>query len=75
MVKMAFMAIYVSSYINGVAAIHTEILKRTLLRTGMNFILRDFRTRPMVSHKDVGWHFAILSFPHLSQSFLAMQIG
>lgn len=75
MVKMAFMAIYVSSYINGVAAIHTEILKRTLLRIGMSFILRDFRTRPMVSHKDVGSHFATLSFPHLSQSFLAMRTG
>ena len=32
MVKMAFMAIYVSSYINGVAAIHTEILKKDALK-------------------------------------------
>ncbi len=32
MVKMAFMAIYVSSYINGVAAIHTEILKNDALK-------------------------------------------
>lgn len=31
-VKMAFMAIYVSSYINGVAAIHTEILKNDALK-------------------------------------------
>ena len=32
MVKMAFMAIFVSSYINGVAAIHTEILKNDALK-------------------------------------------
>ena len=32
MVKMAFMAIYVSSYINGVAAIHTDILKKDALK-------------------------------------------
>lgn len=32
MVKIAFMAIYVSSYINGVAAIHTEILKKDALK-------------------------------------------
>ena len=32
MVKMAFMAIYVSSYINGVAAIHTDILKKGALK-------------------------------------------
>ena len=32
MVKMAFMAIYVSSYVNGVAAIHTEILKNDALK-------------------------------------------
>lgn len=31
-VKMAFMAIYISSYINGVAAIHTEILKNDALK-------------------------------------------
>ena len=31
-VKMAFMAIYVSSYINGVAEIHTEILKNNALK-------------------------------------------
>jgi len=31
-VKMAFMAIYVSSYVNGVAAIHTEILKNDALK-------------------------------------------
>ncbi|MBR1752644.1 MAG: glycogen/starch/alpha-glucan phosphorylase [Ruminococcus sp.] len=32
MVKMAFMAIYVSSYVNGVAEIHTEILKNDALK-------------------------------------------
>ena len=31
-VKMAFMAIFVSSYVNGVAAIHTEILKNDALK-------------------------------------------
>ncbi|MBR1864709.1 MAG: glycogen/starch/alpha-glucan phosphorylase [Ruminococcus sp.] len=31
-VKMAFMAIYVSSYVNGVAEIHTEILKNDALK-------------------------------------------
>ena len=31
-VRMAFMAIYVSSYVNGVAAIHTEILKNDALK-------------------------------------------
>ena len=31
-VKMAFMAIFVSSYVNGVAAIHTEILKNNALK-------------------------------------------
>lgn len=31
-VRMAFMAIYASSYVNGVAAIHTEILKNDALR-------------------------------------------
>jgi len=31
-VKMAFMAIYASSYVNGVAAIHTEILKNDALK-------------------------------------------
>ena len=32
MVNMAYMAIYVSSYINGVAEIHTEILKKDALK-------------------------------------------
>ena len=31
-VKMAYMAIYVSSYVNGVAQIHTEILKNDALK-------------------------------------------
>lgn len=33
MVNMAHMAVYVSSHTNGVAAIHTEILKDTVLKT------------------------------------------
>ncbi len=32
MVNMAYMAIYVSSYVNGVAEIHTEILKKDALK-------------------------------------------
>ncbi|MBR0530302.1 MAG: glycogen/starch/alpha-glucan phosphorylase [Ruminococcus sp.] len=45
MVKMAFMAIFVSSYINGVAAIHTEILKNDALKEWYEFYPERFQNK------------------------------
>ena len=44
-VYMAHMAIYCSSYINGVAQIHTEILKSTVLRHGIRFFQTGFKNK------------------------------
>lgn len=45
MVRMAFMAIYVSSYVNGVAAIHTEILKNDALKEWYEIYPERFRNK------------------------------
>lgn len=42
---MAFMAIYVSSYINGVAAIHTEILKKDALKDWFELYPERFQNK------------------------------
>lgn len=44
-VKMAFMAIYASSYVNGVAAIHTEILKNDALKEWYEIYPKRFQNK------------------------------
>ena len=45
MVNMAFMAIYVSSYVNGVAEIHTEILKKDALKQWYDLYPERFQNK------------------------------
>ena len=54
-VHMAYMAIYCSRYINGVAQIHTEILKNDVLRDWYQIYPRSSRTRPTASPSAAGW--------------------
>lgn len=44
-VNMAFMAIYVSSYVNGVAEIHTEILKKDALKAWYELYPERFQNK------------------------------
>ena len=45
MVNMAYMAIYVSSYVNGVAEIHTEILKKDALKAWYELYPERFQNK------------------------------
>ena len=55
-IHMARLAIYASHSTNGVAAIHTEILKNDALKNGMKSIQNVSTTRQMVLPREDGLH-------------------
>lgn len=53
-VHMAKMAVYCSSYTNGVAALHTEILKNDVLKDWYQLFPENSRTRQTALPQDAG---------------------
>ena len=61
---MANLSVYVSSYVNGVAEIHSQILKDGLFRDWyQRAIPSGSRIRPTASPPAAGWACAIRSLP------------
>ena len=67
-VHMAHIDIHYSHSVNGVAYLHTEILKDSELNNFYKIILRSSTTRQMVSHSEDGFSTATSSLQLISQS-------
>ncbi len=60
---MANLSVYVSSYVNGVAEIHTQILKDSLFRDWYQVYPERFQNKTNGVTPGAGWACAIRSSP------------
>ena len=75
MVNMAYLACYVCKYINGVASLHTELLKSDVLSSFFNYIRKNFKIKQTELPSAVFFVFAILNTARLLQNCLEVTIG
>ncbi len=75
MVNMAYLACYVCKYINGVASLHTELLKSDVLSSFFNLYPQSFKIKQTELPSAVFFVFAILNTARLLQNCLEVTIG
>lgn len=75
MVNMAYLACYVCKYINGVASLHTELLKSDVLSSFLIYIRKSFKIKQTELLSAVFFDFAILNTARLLQNCLEVTIG